>query len=104
MTTYQKKHGEIVYKPSFIAKHYILSSRFVIDILACLPFDLIPYIISMDVSSRNFKAFQVLKLFRLLRLRRVINYLKFTSTLKLWLRIFLVCYNLFLFLHIVGCI
>lgn len=40
---------------------------------------------------------------RLLRLRRIITYLKFQTDFKLWLKIFIIIFNLFLFVHIVGC-
>lgn len=40
---------------------------------------------------------------RLLRLRRIITYLKFKTDFKVGIRILLIVFNLFLFVHMAGC-
>jgi len=57
-----------------IALNYVLKGRFWIDILASLPFELLALVFRS--GSSNLKFFGMFKLARLLRLGRMITYLK----------------------------
>jgi len=78
-TTYiNLKTGQEVYEPKKIVLNYVLHWRFWVDLLAILPFELIYNLISgSKKSSFSFRVFDVMKLIRLLRLGRIITYLKF---------------------------
>ena len=101
--TYIDRDGEEIFDAKLIARNYLISGRFFIDLFASIPFELIPLIFPMMEADKNIQLFQILKLIRLLRLRRIITYLKFKTDFKLSLRIVLIIFNLFLFVHIVAC-
>jgi hypothetical protein len=65
---------EYILDPKRIAINYI-KGRFWIDLLATLPLDSIIMLFT-NVSSKNLKFFGMLKLVRLLRLGRLVTYLK----------------------------
>jgi len=102
-STFVNHNGEEIFNPKTIAKHYGFSLSFLIDLLAVVPFELIPALVGLDLSNKNLRLLQILKMVRLLRLRRIITYLKFKTDFKLGLRIVMLITTLFLFVHIVGC-
>jgi hypothetical protein len=57
-----------------IAKNYVYNGRFLIDLLASMPLEAVSLFI--PVSEENLKFLGMLKLIRLLRLGRMITYLK----------------------------
>ena len=67
--------GIIVKQPKRIAYNYIFKGRFVVDVLATIPFELIFQPLFGD-NSTTLKFLGILKLLRLLRLGRIITFLK----------------------------
>jgi len=92
------KTGIEITSPKKIALHYIFRGRFAIDLLASIPFELIVKII-MPNTSFSFKIFGLLKLVRLLRLGRIITYMRFKQSLKIGFRIFQLLFFLLLLVH-----
>ena len=68
-----------------IAKNY-LTGKFSIDVISTVPFDLLSkYMIKGldEKHSKNFVLFSCMKLIRILRLTRIIDYMKSSDDLKL---------------------
>lgn len=103
-TTYvNSKTGTEVISPKKITLNYVLRGRFVIDLLATIPFELLVAIILPDTNF-SFQIFGLLKLVRLLRLGRIITYMKFKQGLKIGFRIFQLLFFLLLLVHWIGCL
>ena len=101
-TTYSNAiTGEEVIDPKMISKNY-LTSTFWIDFISVVPFDII---LSDFVSNGTIlKAFSLLKLFRVLRLSKLITYMNSSDDVKHSLKIIKLCFFLVLYIHISGCI
>lgn len=69
------KTGLVVTEQKKIAYNYATSYSCYIDLLATIPFDQIAVLFAAD-SNINLGFFGVLKLVRLLRLRRIVTFLK----------------------------
>ena len=77
VTTYiNVKTGLEVINCKSIAKNYVYQWRFWIDLAATVPFEHLYTIFSGGNSDFNFSIFDLLKLIRLLRLGRIISYMK----------------------------
>ena len=85
-----------------IALNYIVYGRFVIDLIASLPLEVITLI--FQNTSSNFRFFAMLKLVRLLRLRRMITFLRANQKLKFSMKIGQLIFFLFLINHWMNCI
>ena len=74
--------GQIIVDRMKIARHYVFSSRFLVDILASFPFEIFLPKVDPDASddSANASRYQALtglfKLVRLLRLGRIVTFMK----------------------------
>ena len=66
ITTFYNNEGGEVYDKRIIARRYICGGRFMIDILATVPFD------QLAGNSVAFKLFGLLKLVRITRLTQII--------------------------------
>lgn len=92
--------GEEVTNIRKITKKYVYSSRFVVDVLSGVPFDVI------SNTTGKFKEIQligIVKVLRLLRLRRLLMFMQTKAQVKLTLKL---CHLLFLFLtylHLFAC-
>lgn len=78
-------------EPRKISINYVFFGRFIIDLLASVPFELLASLFTSKGSSSSdtvFRVFGMLKLFRLFRIGRIITYMKFKSNLKLGFRLF----------------
>ena len=88
-----------------IALNYFFG-RFWLDLLSAIPFEtvilLLPKVDS-EIASRMV-VISCLKLIRILRLGRLINYLNSSDDFKLQLRLFKLCFMLFLYIHVTACI
>lgn len=103
-TTYvNSKTGTEVISPKKVFINYAFHGRFFIDLLASIPFELIVEFI-LPNNSFSFQLFGLLKLIRLLRLGRIITYMKFKQGLKIGFRIFQLLFFLLLLVHWIGCI
>lgn len=92
----------VEWKP--IARNYVFSGRFFIDLLASIPFERLYTLIQPGSSSGTLELLGLLKLIRLLRLGRVIRYMKFKTGLKIGIRIVQLLFFLLLIVHWIGCI
>lgn len=88
--------GEEILSDRVMAIDY-LQSTFIIDLLATVPFDL--FLTDLDVEILG-----VLKLGRILRLSKIIRYLRTTNDVKASLRIFKMVLFLVVYLHCYTCL
>ena len=103
-TTYiNQKTGSEVIDGKTIAFTYLFKGRFVIDMLASIPFELVIGLFTEGNSSVT-KVLGLLKLVRLLRLGRIITYMKFKQEFKVGMRIFQLLFFLLLLVHWIACL
>ena len=105
-TTYvNPQTGDEQLNSSKIALNYFFG-RFWLDLFSSIPFEtvilLIPYVDS-ETASRMV-VISCLKLIRILRLGRLINYLNSSDDFKLQLRLCKLCFMLALYIHVTACI
>jgi voltage-gated potassium channel len=100
VTSYVNEEGEEVVEGKEIRKHYLMSGNLGLDVIAVIPFDDIVEWADAGINSTSLKIVRCLKLIRLFRLRRIISLLKIRKDIKLALKIMVVLYFLFLFIHI----
>lgn len=94
--------GEEIKTPVMIAKTYV-KGRFIIDLLATIPFDTIfDSIIGASISGK-LSIFSLLKLFRVLRLTKVISFMNASEDIKHSLKIFKLVFYLILYIHCQAC-
>ena len=91
---YDDKGEEIVIDKEMALDY--LQSTFIIDILATVPFDLL-------FPKLNVEILGILKLGRILRLSKIIRYLRTTNDIKASLRIFKMVLFLVIYLHSYTC-
>ena len=104
-TTFQNPFtGDEVYDGKLIAHNYFFG-RFWIDLLSTLPFESMVSILPSIGSdeAENYKIVSCLKLFRILRLGRLINYLNSSDDFKMVLKLIKMFFFLVLYIHILGC-
>jgi hypothetical protein len=103
-TTYQNPYtGDEVYDPYQIARNYVLG-RFWVDLFSTIPFEFLVFVFPADISaSENLKIVSCLKLIRILRLGKLINYMNTTDDYKTILKLIKLCFMLILYIHIYGC-
>ena len=102
---YDHKTDEPVTDGKKIALTYVFKGRFVIDLLASTPFELIMVIFQGDSEGNsNLKFFGMLKLVRLLRLGRMISYLKTNRSFKFGMKFVQLIFMLILILHWTACV
>jgi hypothetical protein len=103
-TTYvNSKTGTEVIDPKKVLLNYTLHGRFFVDLLATIPFEIVASVILPD-NNFSFQLFGLMKLVRLLRLGRIITYMKFKQGIKIGFRIFQLLFFLLLLVHWIGCI
>ena len=90
--------GDEIFDPKLIAKAYILSGRFILDLLSSIPFN------GINSSSDILPIFGMLKLIRVGRISQVIRNLNIRSEPKAALRVLWLIFFLFLYIHILGCL
>ena len=79
-----------------------LKGQFTIDLLSTMPFDLIAeYALG---NAGIFKALGALKLVRVLRLNKIITYLRSTEEFKAFLKLVKLIFYLVMYLHCFGCL
>jgi hypothetical protein len=77
--------------------------RFLIDLLATIPFDLISLIFTPDDNNGLlFQSLGLLKLFRILRLSRLITLMNLKDDVKMSLKLVRLLFFLILYLHFVS--
>lgn len=105
-TTYinPKTNIEII-EPMKVAKNYMSSIRFPVDVLASIPFDLFITVDQNDEDTQfQIRLLGIAKLIRLLRLGRIITYMRVNASLKIGIRIFQLLMVLIVLIHWLSCI
>ena len=100
--------GEEIFDPKLIAKNY-LGGQFTIDFLSAIPFELAyDRLLGGAVGGENENTFlsfiKSLKLFRVLRLNRLITYMNSTDDVKHSLRLLKLFFMILLIVHVEACI
>jgi hypothetical protein len=90
--------GDEVFDFRKIALLYILSGRFLLDVLSSIPFN------AMDSSSDFLPIFGMLKLVRVGRINVVIRNLNMRADSKALLKVLWLIFFLFFYTHIIGCL
>lgn len=85
-----------------IALRYV-KSTFVVDLVACIPLDLL-LSLTTSTDSTTLRIFSMVKLIRLVRLHHIIYFLRTNKEFKLSLQLFLILCSVLLFIHIVACL
>ena len=103
-TTYQDPYtGDEIYDSKKISKNYIMG-RFWVDLFSTIPFELFIHVLPGNISaSENFKIVSCLKLVRILRLGKLINFLNTSDDYKMILKLMKLSFMLTLYIHICGC-
>ena len=86
-----------------LALRYVLYGRFGIDLIASMPLELVAVIFS-TTDSGNLKFLSMLKLVRLLRLGRMITFLKANQKLKFSMKIGQLVFFVLLINHWINCL
>ena len=96
--------GDEVFDLLRIRTNYF-KGNFTIDVLSTVPFEKVAKIFAgLDSDLKKFTVISCLKLIRILRLGRLINYLNESDDFKLQLRLFKLCFILILYIHITACV
>jgi hypothetical protein len=66
-TSFYNSRGEEIYSPKLIAKDYVLSSRFIIDVLSFIPFGRFAY-----TRGNGLRIFGILKIQRFARFNDIL--------------------------------
>lgn len=99
---FNSKTGKLVTNGKRIACNYACNGRFWIDIIASLPVEIIS--LFSTNSQSNLRLIGLLKLVRLLRLGRMISYLKANQRLKLTMKIGQLLFFVLLIIHWTNCL
>ena len=98
--------GEEIYDSKKIATTY-LKRRFLVDLFATIPLDLIVSIVQSSEKgdvSHNLSLLSMLKIVRILRFTRIISYLNTTQDVKLSLKLIKLVFYLSIYLHWQACL
>ena len=96
------KTGEEIYESKQMAIVY-LKGQFTVDLLATVPFDAIAELFAGGGDTVYFKLLGVMKLVRVLRLSKIIAYLRSTEEVKAGLKLLKLVFFLMLYLHCFAC-
>ena len=100
-TVYKDKTDTDVEDGKKIALRYVLYGRFPIDVIASVPLDFV--ILFIKTSKQNLRFLGMIKMVRLLRLGRMISFLKKNQKLKLSMKVFQLVFLLTLCAHWINC-
>lgn len=102
-TSFINRHtGDEIFEPRDIAKHYLISGKLLVDILAAFPFDHVVYSFNSDSSAWRYLAF--LRVIRVYRLQKLLIYLRARDEVKLIIKFFQLMLYLIMYVHVVGCL
>ena len=97
--------GDEIIESKLIAKNYI-AGRFWIDFLSTVPFEKFIIYFKKGIDTQEAEKYVImscLKLIRILRLSRLINYMNASDDFKLQMRLLKLTFFLLLYIHITGC-
>jgi len=97
------KTDSLVTDPKLICKNYI-QGRFWVDLFASIPFELLLRPTSQSEDPLSFQFFGMLKLVRLMRLGRMISFMKANKSLKLSMILIQLLSVLLLLIHWIACL
>mmetsp|Transcript_14030 Transcript_14030/g.26271 ORF Transcript_14030/g.26271 Transcript_14030/m.26271 type:complete len:855 (+) Transcript_14030:2623-5187(+) len=100
-TYYDHVTGDEVFDPHKISHHYIYSGHIFIDILATVPFDHI--IGAAGYHNAALKLAQLLKLFHVMRLGKIINNIRLNESYKIVIRLAQIILNIIMYVHCCAC-
>jgi len=100
---FDERTNEPVKNQRLISKRYVFQGRFFLDLVASFPSDLVYLSAGGRLSKGTVKALSLLKLTRLLRLGRLITFIRFNKGFKHGLRVIILLLYLFLLLHWIAC-
>ena len=104
-TTFITPGGNEEYDARIIAKSYLCSNRFVVDLLATIPFEVVisAFLPGGGDLSKYQQFLGMLKLVRLLRLRRIVQLVARRQDFKVGFRIVSLMSVLLMLIHWIGC-
>jgi len=100
---FEARTNEEIHDSKIIAKTYIFKGRFFVDLLASIPVELIQIMVGDGISRNQLRIISLLKLTRLLRLGRIVTFIKFNKNFKHGLRVGILALYLILILHWFAC-
>ena len=105
-TSIELQSGDEVTDLATIRWTYMCSLNFVSDVVSVFPFDVVVVSTRQSSSSENSNvdAVKILKLFRLLRLRKVSSLRGFMRCFNLKFKLVLTLFYLFLYVHLAACL
>ena len=98
-----ERTGDPIKDTKMIARNYILYGRFFVDLISAIPIEFVGEIEGSNISKGTLKLISLVKLTRLLRLGRVITYIKMSKSFRHGIKIFIVGIYLFLVIHWIDC-
>jgi hypothetical protein len=104
-TEFHSSTGEEITDSKMLAKRY-LKGRFFIDLMSSVPFEKISayfYEAENAERSKKYVLISCIKLIRVLRLTRFIDYLRASDTTKLNLKVLKMMFFLVLYIHMSSC-
>lgn len=100
-SVFHSRTGEEILEPKKIAVQY-LKTRFLVDLLATIPFDTIGLLFISGNNTVGLQLFGLLKLVRVLRLSRIITYMNVKDDVKMSLKLIKLVFFLVMYLHCLG--
>ena len=93
--------GEEVRDWRCILKHYFSSGKLVVDAISAVPFGVITWVTE---ESQGFQLLTLMKIARLLRLSKIIMFMRTKEQIKLKLKLTQIFFLFFTYLHVVACL
>lgn len=106
-TFFSSSTGDEIFDSRLIAKNYLVG-RFWIDLMSCIPSDLLSKALGYDQdkglnTGSIISMFALMKLGRISRLNRIITYLRAKNDFKMLIRIGQLIFFLLMYIHLVSC-
>jgi hypothetical protein len=102
-TSFISRHtGDEIVNPTKIATNYLVSGKFLLDLLAALPLDYIVY--AWDPHTYAWRVLALLRLIRVHRLQKMLVLLRARDEVKLIFKFIELLLFLLMYVHVVGCI
>ena len=101
-TYFNKRTGDEVILPAKIARNYISSGRFFIDLFASIPID--DFVGIFSSNAGDLQLLGLLKLVRVLRLGKIISHLRTKDNVKMSLKLLQLLLFLIIYIHLIACI
>ncbi len=93
--------GDEIWSPALIARNYLKSPRFYIDVLSSLPFDY--FKVGTGYVGDVFSLISMLKIVRVTRISAIISNMNVKQDIKAMLKVVHLILLLFLYIHVFAC-